>query len=174
MNGFFDLLHKGLRDNEPFKFQVTREGDRLAVLVTPLLGPAPESLEDEEDGPAAQARAALSMPMLLRMAPAELDMWFGPRLAEFSAARNEIQDPYLALIDGLKDSSKAVRNAAQDKKTAGGKSLPKPKSDGGKSTAAGKPGPADTDADGGADDTTASQQPALPLESAGKNPASIL
>jgi PRTRC genetic system protein E len=179
MSGFFELVHKALRENEPFKFQISREGDLLSVMVQPLLGPVPESLEDDDKSPAAQARAALATPLLLRMSPSDLDDRFGPRLAEFNSARGEIDDSYKALIDGLNDSSKAARNAVQAKKVeskpASGKTLPKPKGGGNKSVAAEANSADDGAEDGGnGDAVTAANQPALPLETTGQNPASIL
>lgn len=178
MTAFFQQLHAAMRDGEQFKFQVTREGDRLAVMIQPLLGAAPEDIEDDEDSPAAQARAALATPLLVRMTPAELDQHFGPKLTTYGEVRGELTDSYQTLIEDLKDSSKRAQKAVQDKKAgakAPTKSLPKPE-------AKKKPemdGDDDADDDGAAGNGKTSvaagnDQPGLPLEPAATNPASIL
>lgn len=182
MTAFFQQLHAAMRDAEQFKFQVTRDGDRLAVMIQPLLGTAPDHIEDDEDSPAAQARAALATPLLVRMTPAELDEHFGPKLSAYGEVRGELADSYQTLIEDLKDSSKAAQKAAHDKKAGtkgAGKSLPKPKTS--KKSEAAVDNDHDSDGecepaggDGDASTTVGSSQPGLPLEPAASNPASIL
>jgi len=131
MNHFFTSIHGLLRDKEQFKFQLTREAERLCVLVTPLLGEEPDDLSEE----AQQARAALSVPLLLRMSAAELDGTFGAKLTGYIEARSDLSNAYAQLIDGLTDAGKNAKNATTQvvaKSTGTSKKLPKPKATVGK------------------------------------------
>jgi PRTRC genetic system protein E len=114
---FFTVVHRALRDNESMKFQVTRDGDIVRLVVQPLLGDRPEDIDDESNNGAAQVRAALALPLSIQMLPADLDVQFGERFERYGEARAPLHDSYAALIDNLKEAGK-VATIAVNKKAA--------------------------------------------------------
>jgi len=130
MTPFFTALHAALRDKEQFKFTLTRDGDTLSAVILPLLGEAPEDL-DENDA-AAQVRGALATPLLIKTTPAEFDALAASRFAEYNSVRAPLDTAYQALIGSLEDAGKNAQVAVANKSStvkAGKKSksaIPKP------------------------------------------------
>lgn len=128
MNGFFQSLHRAMRDKESFRFQVTRDGTQLKVVAQPLLGDDPDDFDDDRNDDAAQVRAALALPLCLQNTPQELDAQFGGKFQFYGEARQPLVDSFSVLMENLKEASKAAKNAT--KKTHGnpaGASPPPPK-----------------------------------------------
>ena len=127
MNDFFQVLSHAMRDKESLRFQITRDGALIKVLVQPLLGDKPDDLDDEEPTEAAQVRAALSIPLSLHMDPKSLDEQFGKKIALYGEARAPLHDSFETLMESLKEADKAGKNALRKRslpeKTA---SPPKP------------------------------------------------
>lgn len=110
MNVFFQTLHRALRDKENFRFQVTRDGEQLRVVIQPLLGDKSDTIDEESPDDSAQVRAALALPLLLQDFPATLDQQFAERISQFGEARAPLQDSFTQLIDNLKEADKNAKN----------------------------------------------------------------
>lgn len=96
----FALLSGGLSVEEHLRFDLGREGDRLTVLVQPILKAAPPDLADERQ----RLRGALAHPLWLAGTPEQLDRERGTALAEYGAHRrdqgDQIIDRLVALLCG--------------------------------------------------------------------------
>jgi len=121
MSQLFTQLHAAMRDKEQFKFTITREGELLSAMLQPLLGEAPDNLSDE----ASQARAALSVPLLLKATPAEFEQTVTGRFSEYNAVRGDLNGSYQALIENLKDASRSAAVSVQSRNKGKGPEKPK-------------------------------------------------
>jgi len=113
MSTFFSDLHAAMREKEQFKLTLTRDGAELSVVIQPLLGEEPEDLDDNED--AAQVRAALATPLIVRTSPTDFDRLVTTRFAEYNGRRAPLDEAFQALIGSLDDASKNAQVAVQKK-----------------------------------------------------------
>lgn len=125
MNDFFQTLHSAMRDKENLRIELTRDGDRMKVMVQPLLGAEPDDADHDEPNDAAQVRAALALPLSLHMDPRSLDEQFGQNVRLYGEARAPLHDSFNILLDNLKEAGKTAKVAVGKSKVSPA-SPPKP------------------------------------------------
>ena len=79
------LLAGGLGYEERLRFDLSREGDRLSVLVQPILKAAPPGLDDERQ----RLRGAQAHPLWFTGTPEQLDRELATALAEYGSQRRD-------------------------------------------------------------------------------------
>jgi PRTRC genetic system protein E len=113
-SNLFQQLHQVLANNEEAKFHVTRKDDQLVVVFQPLLAKR-DDVDEDDDTPVAQARAALALPLRVAMSPTEIDAEFAKRLNGYGEARAELRDSFDQLMEALGEATKSTKNAAKNK-----------------------------------------------------------
>lgn len=108
----FEQLSNLLGTGEQLQFTMTRTGNgQLKLLLTPILDQPPEDLPEA----AAQARAALALPLTLTATPEELDGGVGGGflaiLADYAATRANVKDS-LNTLSTLKTAAASAGAAA--------------------------------------------------------------
>ncbi len=156
MNDFFQTLHRAMRDKENLRIEITREGDRMKVMVQPLLGEEPDNVDHDEPNDATQIRAALALPLSLHMDPKNLDVQFGQSVQLYGDARVPLHDSFEVLLDALNEAAKAAKIAVSKTKAAPA-SPPKPVS---KNKAVPEAGKVDVEGDGGSEADASTITPA--------------
>jgi hypothetical protein len=106
---FFNAIHGSLNDDESYRFDITRDGDSLSIVLIPLLKDDSESVPRE----AQQIRAALSTPLIIKDMPlAELAGQFEARLSAYGDAYKPAQTAYNELLASLKDAKATAKNTS--------------------------------------------------------------
>jgi PRTRC genetic system protein E len=109
----FALLSGGLGAEERLRFDLSREDDRLVVLVQPILKAAPPGLDDERQ----RLRVALAHPLWLTGTPEQLDRELATALAEYGAKRRDLC-AVVADLDALDEGLRQARQATQRQRAA--------------------------------------------------------
>lgn len=109
MSNIFVKLRRVMLPGDSLKFSITCDGEILKVIVQPIPPKEVENATPEIQ----RARAALTVPLLLSMTPAELDTDFEARVDGYADARHRIYDPFATLLDQLNETAKATQVAAQ-------------------------------------------------------------
>jgi PRTRC genetic system protein E len=140
-NNALHAIYEAIGKDETTQITLERIDDKLVrMVIVPLLGKAPDNLSQE----AANTRAALATPLVLRGEPEEIFADLGKHMEEYRQVRASLRTSQSAL-EGLKEAADrakaAVTKAKQEKgkpaveKTAETKAAPKPEPE-----AAPKPG----------------------------------
>jgi len=104
----FNLLAGCLGHEERLRFDLGCEGDRLTVLVQPILKAAPPGLDGERQ----QLRAALAYPLRLTGTAEQLDRDLVTALVAYGAKRQEVRTTACEL-DALNEALNQARQAAK-------------------------------------------------------------
>ena len=111
---FTSSLHSALTTDETFRLDLTRKGDSMDVMLTPILNDSENAVPDE----AKAIRTALSMPLVMSgMTLEELSAEFDARLQGFSEVRATALDAYTELLAKLKDATATAKNTKNNPAT---------------------------------------------------------
>jgi PRTRC genetic system protein E len=102
----FDVFAQMLENDESIQFTVTRKGDRLSVLVQPVLR---GGMNDKASEAVQNLRAALAMPLYVTTTPDALDRDFPHSLAEFAGMREQVKSDLTTAIGRIKEAGKQAR-----------------------------------------------------------------
>ncbi len=108
----FQSLAACLGENERLRFELSRDHGQLAVLLQPVLNPAPVSLSDEQQ----QIRAGLAYPLRITGSAADLDRNLLHQLAQYGKKRQVLSttaDELAVLEESLRQAQQAVHKKRQ-------------------------------------------------------------
>jgi PRTRC genetic system protein E len=103
----FATLERVLRPKERLRFTISRAESGFVVLLEPLLTAASGELAPE----AAQARAALAMPLRMQGESAALDQDFTRRVCGYAEAHQRLGESVDELIETLREARKQTQSA---------------------------------------------------------------
>ena len=107
-----------LRSGEKVSFTLSRSGDGLRLLVTPILAPEDESADERIK----QIRAMLAQPIVINATADTLDAEGKRALEGVVVARNDIAATYETLVEDMRNQAKSAASIASrptSSKTAG-------------------------------------------------------
>lgn len=111
MTTLFQTLSNVLLDDEELKFSLSKDNDKLKVILQPKLGKEPEKASDEVK----QIRASLALPLIMTMTAEELDANFFETVSQYGNARQQVNSNIETVLESLKEAGKAAKSSTKGK-----------------------------------------------------------